>query len=222
MSTKVYGIDVSHHQGTINWQKTASELRRVNGGKNPGFAFLRVGRSNLDGKGGLSLDSQWKNNLAGCEANGVPVGVYWYSYANDRTAAREEARACLAVIRDKQLEYPVWFDQEYNTATKNMTVKQRTDVVKSFCDELENAGYYTGLYCSRNWLTSYVDSTKLKAYDIWVAAYNKTPGKVPLPYGMWQYSSTGTLPGIGTKVDLDIAYKNYPSIIRRAGLNNLR
>ena len=219
MSTKVYGIDVSHHQGTINWQKTASELRRVNGGKNPGFAFLRVGRSNLDGKGGLSLDSQWKNNLAGCEANGVPVGVYWYSYANDRTAAREEARACLAVIRDKQLEYPVWFDQEYNTATKNMTVKQRTDVVKSFCDELENAGYYTGLYCSRNWLTSYVDSTKLKAYDIWVAAYNKTPGKVPLPYGMWQYSSTGTLPGIGTKVDLDIAYKNYPSIIRRAGLN---
>ena len=56
MSTKVYGIDVSHHQGTINWQKTASELRRVNGGKNPGFAFLRVGRSNLDGKGGLSLD----------------------------------------------------------------------------------------------------------------------------------------------------------------------
>ena len=205
------GCDVSKWQSEVDW-KRLKESGQVS------FVILRAGL----GRFSSQEDDRFRANYAGCRAVALPVGVYWYSYANDRTAAREEARACLAVIRDKQLEYPVWFDQEYNAATKNMTVKQRTDVVKSFCDELENAGYYTGLYCSRNWLTSYVDSTKLKAYDIWVAAYTKTPGNVPLPYGMWQYSSTGTLPGIGTNVDLDIAYKNYPSIIRRAGLNNLR
>ena len=96
MSTKVYGIDVSYHQGAIDWKKTASELRRVNGGKNSGFAFLRVGRSNLDGKGGLSLDSQWANNLAGCKANGVPVGVYWYCYDESVAAVMQTASMGMA------------------------------------------------------------------------------------------------------------------------------
>ena len=113
MNTKVYGIDVSYHQGVIDWQKTASELRRVNGGKNPGFAFLRVGRSNLDGKGGLSLDSQWKNNLAGCEANGVPVGVYWYCYDESVAAVMQTAHDVVDQLKGHKFDYPIVFDMEY-------------------------------------------------------------------------------------------------------------
>lgn len=74
---KIYGIDVSHHQGTINWKQTASELRRVNGGTSPGFAILRVGYSARHGKGGLWMDSQWTKNVEGCEAYGVPMGVLY-------------------------------------------------------------------------------------------------------------------------------------------------
>lgn len=103
-----------------------------------------------------------------------------------------------------------------------MTVQQRTNVVKTFCEALEKAGYYTGLYCSRNWLINNLDSSQLKAYDLWITSYTKTPGKLPLPYGMWQYSSTGSIPGINGNVDLDIAYKDYPAIIHRAGLNQLK
>ena len=113
MSTKVYGIDVSYHQGVIDWKKTASELRRVNGGKNSGFAFLRVGRSNLDGKGGLSLDSQWKNNLAGCEANGVPVGVYWYCYDESVAAVMQTAHDVVDQLKGHKFDYPIVFDMEY-------------------------------------------------------------------------------------------------------------
>ena len=71
----IYGIDVSHHQGAINWERTASELRRVNGGSNPGFAILRVGYSARHGKGGLYMDNQFLANVAGCEKYGVPMGV---------------------------------------------------------------------------------------------------------------------------------------------------
>ncbi len=204
------GCDVSRWQGTIDWQQV----------KNSGAVSFVILRAGL-GRSSSEIDPTFDTNYAGCQAAGLPVGAYWYSYATDAASAQAEAQTCLAAIRGKKLEYPVWFDQEYNPATKNMTVQQRTDVVKTFCNALEKAGYYTGLYCSRNWLTNDVDSSQLKAYDIWVASYTKTPGTVPLPYGMWQYSSTGRLPGIGSNVDLDIAYKDYPAIIRRAGLNQL-
>ena len=84
---KTYGIDVSHHQGKINWASTARELRRVNGGTSPGFAILRVGYSARHGKGGLILDKQWTANVAGCETNGVPMGAYFYSYDTSAEAA---------------------------------------------------------------------------------------------------------------------------------------
>ena len=128
---------------------------------------------------------------------------------------------CLEAIQGKTFEYPVWFDQEYEPGIKALTSQERTNIVRSFCSTLEEAGYYTGLYCSRDWLQNYLIADKLKAYDVWVAAYGSTPGAVPLPYGMWQYSSTGSISGISGNVDLDVAYKDYPSIMKKAGLNGL-
>lgn len=201
------GIDVSKWQGRIDWAKVkASGVQ---------FAIIRAGY----GREVSQRDAYFEANYAGAKAAGLPVGAYWYSYATTTEGARAEARACLEVIRGKSFEFPVWFDQEYEPAIKALTKQQRTDIVKAFCATLEAAGYYTGLYCSRDWLQNWLYPVQLKAYDIWVAAYGSSPGKVPLPYGMWQRSSSGKVAGISGNVDLDIAYKDYPAIIKRAGLN---
>lgn len=204
---EVKGIDVSKHQGEIDWQKV----------KDSGveFAILRAGY----GREISQVDPCFEKNYAACKAVGLPVGAYWYSYATDPYGALKEAHTCLKALQGKCFEYPVWFDQEYEPGIKALTSQQRTDLVRVFCAELEEQGYYTGLYCSRDWLEHWVLPDQLKALDIWVAAYGSTPGNVPLPYGIWQYSGTGQVPGIAGPVDLDTAYKDYPAIIRRAGLN---
>ena len=122
------GCDVSKWQGRVNWQQ-------VKASGQVSFVILRAGL----GRSGDVVDPTFGTNYAGCQSVGLPVGAYWYSYASDTASAQAEARACLAAIRGKKLEYPVWFDQEYNPATKNMTVQQRTNVVKTFCEALEKA-----------------------------------------------------------------------------------
>lgn len=204
------GIDISKYQGTIDWQNVK--------GSGIQFAILRAGY----GREISQKDKTFETNYKGCKAVGMPVGAYWYSYATDVDGAHKEAKTFLEAIKGKSFEYPVWFDQEYEPGIKALTNEQRTEIVKAFCKDLEAAGYYTGLYCSRDWLENYVNADDLKQFDIWVAAYGSTPGNVPLPYGIWQYSSTGKVPGISGNVDLDIAYKNYPSIIQKAKLNGFK
>ena len=207
---EVKGIDVSRYQKEIDWQKVKDSGVQ--------FAIIRAGY----GRELNQVDPFFEKNYAACKAVGLPVGAYWFSYATDPYGALKEAHTCLKVIKGKSFEYPVWFDQEYEIkGIKDLTDQQRTDLVRVFCAELEEQGYYTGLYCSRDWLQNWVIPDQLKALDIWVAAYGKTPGNVPLPYGVWQYSDEGEIPGIPEPVDLDIAYKDYPAIIRRAGLNKL-
>lgn len=203
------GIDVSKWQYGIDWAKVkASGVQ---------FAMIRAGY----GRELSQIDPYFEANYAGCKAAGIPVGAYWYSYATDVAGAHKEAQTFLQAIKGKSFEYPVWFDQEYEDSIKALTKQQRTDIVKAFCSYMEANGYYTGLYCSLDWLKNWVDASQLKAYDVWLAAYVKSVDDSPLPYGIWQYSSKGTVPGISVPVDLDIAYKNYPSIIKSAGLNKL-
>lgn len=205
---EVRGIDVSKWQGTIDWA-------RVKASGSVEFAILRAGYGSLVKQKDKTFDS----NYNACKRLGIPVGAYWYSYATTVTGARREAKAFLKVIEGKTFEYPLWFDQEYEPKIKALTNAQRTEIVKAFCAELEKAGYYTGLYCSRDWLQNYVNCKDLVHLDIWVAAYGSTPGNVPLPYGMWQCSSTGKVNGISGNVDINIAYKNYPAIMKKAHLN---
>lgn len=203
------GIDVSKWQKSIDWAKVkASGVQ---------FAILHAGY----GRELSQIDPYFEVNYAGCKAAGIPVGAFWYSYATDVAGAHKEAQTFLQVIKGKQFEFPVWFDQEYEPKIKALTKQQRTDIVKAFCNDMEANGYYTGLYCSLDWLKNWVDASQLKSYDVWLAAYVKSVDDAPLPYGIWQYSNKGTVPGISQLVDLDIAYKDYPSIIRKAGLNKL-
>ena len=205
--SEMKGIDVSIYQGNVDWERVkASGVQ---------FAILRAGY----GREISQVDDTFEANYAGCKAVGLPVGAYWYSYANSVDRAKQEAKTCLEAIKGKVFEFPVWFDQEYEASIKACSKATRTDMVRAFCAELESAGYYTGIYCSRDWLNNWLDYDRLRHLDVWVAAYGSSPGNVALSYGMWQHSSTGHVDGISGDVDLDVAYKNYPTVIRNAGLN---
>ena len=205
-----YGIDVSKHQGAIDWPQTAAALRQANGGQDPGFAILRAGYGNTPAQ----KDAQFEANYQGARGAGVPVGAYWYSYALGPEDAVQEARACLQVLAGRPLTYPVWYDLEYEPALLRQDNAGRTACCKAFCAELQRAGYKTGLYCSRDYLNNRLDSRELAGYDLWVAAYTgaDSPGQVALPYAMWQYSSANPLglPGFGAHLDCNICYVPYP------------
>lgn len=217
---KIYGIDVSHHQGAINWQRTASELRRVNGGSNPGFALLRVGYSARHGKGGLYTDGQFLANVQGCEKYGVPMGVYFYCYDTSPAAARITAQQVVKMLSGHKFAYPIYYDVEYEKYHLNCGKAQNTAIIKAALEVLEAAGYYAAVYCSRDFFLNYTNLSALSGFDKWEAAYTATD-TAAVQNGLWQYSSKNALKiaGFGNSLDCDVSYKNYPAIMRQAGLN---
>ena len=150
---------------------------------------------------------------------GIQYGVYWYSYASTPAEARQEARCCLAAIKDKHLCLPVAYDIEYEPCILRLTNAQRTALVEAFLGEIEAAGYYGILYASCNFIRNRLDYKALSKYDIWVAQYGSTC-TCPLPYGIWQYSSRNALgvPGYGTSLDCNRVYKDYEQLMIQAGL----
>jgi len=202
------GIDVSKHNGKIDWAKVkASGIE---------FAMIRAGY------GTSNVDDQFKRNISECNRLGIPCGVYWFSYAYTEAMAKKEALACLAAIKPYKVSYPVAFDFEYDSV--NYAAKKGTRVNKelaskvahAFCKVVEGAGYYVLNYANQDFLTNYFDASVRKAYDLWLAKWPKTPNlKSPPDCGMWQYSSTGSVPGINGNVDLNAAYKDYESIIAK-------
>lgn len=226
---KVYGIDVSHHQGTINWEKVASELHRVNGGSNPGFAILRAGYSARHGKGGLYTDGQILNNIKGCEKYGIPMGIYFYSYDTNVDASKITATQVVNLIKGHKFDYPIYLDMEYEPFNKGTDGSGRTRaqvkddntaIIKAGMEVFEKAGYYAAIYCSRDFFLNYTNLNNLKDFDKWEAAYTSTD-TTAVANGLWQYSSKNALgiAGFGKSLDCDVSYRDYPSIIKKAGLN---
>lgn len=217
---KIYGIDVSHHQGAINWQRTASELRRVNGGTSPGFAILRVGYSARHGKGGLYMDGQFLNSLAACEKYGVPVGVYFYCYDTSPAAARITAQQVVKMLSGHKFAYPIYYDVEYEKYNLNCGKAQNTAIIKAALETLEAGGYYAAVYCSRDFFVNQTNLSGLANFDKWEAAYTKTD-TATVQNGLWQYSSKNALgiAGFGNSLDCDVCYRDYPAIMEKNGLN---
>ena len=116
-----------------------------------------------------------------------------------------------------KLEYPVCFNIEDREMLK-LSNKQRTDIVKAFCSEIEKAGYYAMFYCNLNWLNNYLYKDELLSkYNLWSAQWSIT--KPSCSCGIWQYSSTGKIDGISGNVDLNVSYKDYANIMKTKGLN---
>lgn len=201
------GIDVSYAQGNIDWSKAKGEIS---------FAILRAGYGNAMAYPS-QIDNTFERNYKGCKSAGIPCGVYWYSYAGSIEAARQEAKSCLSVIKGKKFEYPIFFDLE--EASQFARGRAFCDsIVKAFCEEIEKAGYYAGLYMSRSPLQSYISDSVAKKYALWIAEYN-SKCNYNGDYAMWQYSSTGRINGISGNVDMDYCYKDFPTIIKKGGYN---
>jgi len=203
MYKKAEGIDVSYAQGQIDWKAV----------KDSGvdFAIIRAGFGNAD-KYPYQVDTWFKYNIEEAQKVGMDVGVYWYSYATDAQGAYDEAVSCYNVIKDYDLQYPVYFDIE-DPSQKHLSTYDTSVLIETFCSEIRSRGYYAGLYSYANLLTTKVYKEVLDKYDIWVAHYGVNVPSYSKEYGMWQYSSTGSISGIDHAVDLDHCYINYPYII---------
>ena len=205
----VNGIDVSKWQGsgTDFWQVKTAGID---------FAIIRAGLGRLASQKDPCFEQNYKKAVAA----GLKVGAYWYSYANSADDAVREAKACLEVIKGKKFDYPIYFDLE-NKWQFLLGKKFCSKLVEAFCSTLENAGYFAGLYMSRWYLQNYITPEVARRYAVWVADYN-SKCKYNGAYGIWQYSSKGSIAGVKGDVDLDIAYIDYPKIIRREGLNGFK
>lgn len=205
------GIDVSHNNEAINWARVRQ------GGIE--FAVIRAG---FGWDNDNQIDKQLENNIAGCCANGIPFGFYHYSYAEKPEDAVREAKWFLKVIRGVRPEYPVAFDFEEPTQLKYSLEKQLS-IIEAFMDTVEKAGYYVMLYMSASPLTRLYNYAPdvIGKYDAWAAQWKAEKPSYPGSCGIWQYDVTGAgeVPGVSTRCDVNYAYKDYPAIIKAAGLN---
>lgn len=194
------GIDVSKHQGSIDWNLVAQDGVE--------FAFIRVGNRGYGESGKLMEDDCFEDNIKGALAAGIKVGVYFYSQAVNETEVLEEASFVLEKIAPYQVECPVVFDVEKVSAggrMNNITVEERTHLTKVFCDTIKNAGYRPMIYHNTEMGALMLDLGQLEEYDKWFAAYTDTL-YYPYEYKIWQYSATGRVPGIQKDVDLNISF----------------
>lgn len=199
-SKGIKGIDVSKWQGDINWNNVKSD--------GIDYAIIRAGY----GKLASQKDPKFDANMVNAQKAGLKRGVYWYSYATTVEEAYQEAEACYAVIKDYNFEYPLCFDIEED-AQRNLSTATVSAIIDAFCSTMSQKGYYVSIYSYASFLNTKVYSNVLKKYDVWVAHFNVSAPNYSLPYGIWQYSSTGSVKGINGNVDMDYSYKDYPTII---------
>ena len=181
--------------------------------ENIDFAILRAGYGRLASQ----KDERFEQNYSGAKAAGVPVGAYWYSYAMSEDEARLEADVFLSVIKGKQFEFPVYYDVEEKKQF-DLGKEKVSAIMRAFLERVEAAGYFVGLYGSASSLTTHTADDIKSRYTIWLAHWvNQT--SYGGAYGIWQHSEKGRVDGINGNVDLDIGYKDFPTIIKGKGLN---
>ena len=198
-------IDVSKHQGAIDWAKVAPNVDGV---------IIRCGYRGY-GTGKIVTDERWEDNIKGAVAAGIPrIGVYFYSQAVNAAEGREEAEYVLQLIRPYggKINYPVYWDTEKtddypNGRADSISKRARTDAGKAFCETVEAAGYVPGVYASLSYFDEGLYPEELRQYTWWVAAYRST--RPELATDAWQYTSSGSHPGISGRVDKNYFYTDF-------------
>lgn len=203
---KLKGIDVSEHQGVINWDQVKGQID---------FAILRVGY----GDNATSQDdAQFKRNMEECTRLGIPIGVYIYSYAVTIAQAKSEAEHVLRLIKGYKLDYPVYLDLEDDGTTGTLDNNTIGAIAKTFCDIIEGAGYYVGIYANTYWFNNRLTNSIFDKWDKWVAEYNSNCNYNG-DHSIWQFTDSCTFNGINGLVDTNYCYVDYVNLIRNIGLN---
>lgn len=197
------GIDVSEWQGDIDFAKVKG---------NADFVVIRAGYGNEISQ----EDKKYQRNYEGFRAQGIPIGAYWYSYAISADDARKEAQVCLELLKGKKFELPIFYDvleDDHIPMLKQHggISKLINEIVPAFCNELEKAGYFVGVYCNTRGYKNYLNDSVKQRYVQWVADWSGACGYTGEKV-LWQYSSSGTCPGISGNVDKDYAYSDFAEI----------
>ncbi len=209
MSAYTKGIDVSEHNGVIDWEKVKAS--------GVGFAMIRAGY-------GRTVEKQFKRNISECNRIGLPCGVYWFSYALNAVGAANEAKACLEAIAPYKVDLPVAFDLEYDSVKyakkKGVMIGTQlaSDMARAFCRAVRAAGYDAINYANPDYLNRYFDMAVQEEFPLWLAQWpDGAPSldKSPRTCDIWQYSDKGSVPGIGGNVDLDVCYREIVKLTDR-------
>lgn len=203
------GIDVSTYQEKPDWKQLKAEGVE--------FSIIRGGYGDAITYPG-QIDNTFEYNYKGCKDAGIPVGMYWYSYATTTGMAKQEAKACMAACKGKQFELPILYDVE---ETRIFNTGRTNEIIKAWADEMEANGFFVGVYIYRAGLQSYLSERTRTRYAMAVAEYGPQlnyDGEV----GFWQNGSAFRYKGIGggaVNTDHDFMYIDYPSIIKARGKN---
>ena len=198
----VLGIDVSSHQGVIDWEQVASAGIE--------FAFIRLGYRGYSA-GGLNADTNALENLRGAKQAGLKVGAYFFSQAITLAEAREEAAFALSILGDTKLDLPLVFDWEFvsqEARTAEVDARTLTDMTKAFCRDVELMGYESMVYFNSSQATDLLYLKELQEYPWWLAMYDITM-EFPCRADLWQYTNTGSVPGIAGNVDINLLFTDY-------------
>jgi GH25 family lysozyme M1 (1,4-beta-N-acetylmuramidase) len=198
-SDYIKGIDVSTYQGNIDWNAVKNEV---------GFAIIRMGW------GQNGVDDYFETNYNNAKAAGVQIGSYLFSYAKDSAGAEAEANHALSLLQGKQFEWPIYYDIEADALNGDVN-----GMANTFCQILQQNNYFCGIYSSASPLSTEFDGSVLSQYAIWVANYGVDYPSFSGDWGIWQYSSEGSVSGISGNVDMDYAQINYADIIMSKGFN---
>lgn len=194
----VMGIDVSRYQGDIDWQQVKAAGVE--------FVMVRLGNRGI-AEGTLHEDAFAKQNLQGAKAAGLKVGAYFYSQALSVEEAEEEAAFALEILDGFQLDMPLAFDWEQESRTESVDARTLTDCTKAFCAAVEEAGYAPMIYFNSFQAKQLLHLRELQDIPWWLAMYDVTM-EFPYRMDMWQYSCTGTVPGITGSVDLNLLFED--------------
>lgn len=197
------GIDVSEHQGVIDWDSVKSQID---------YAILRCGYGDNTSS---QDDRQFIRNANECVRLGIPFGVYIYSYATSIQQARSEAEHVLRLIKGYKLSYPVYYDLEDSDTTGQCSNSFIGNMAETFADIIQSNGYWCGMYASTYWWNSKLTDIRFNNWVKWVAQYasNCTYGG---SYDMWQYASDDRINGVSGNVDVNYCYVDYPSRINES------
>lgn len=206
MSKTYFGIDVSEHNGTINWTEAAKHID---------FAILRVGW--VGNKNNHTLDKKFKENYAAAKKAGVKIGAYVYMYSNSEVHARQGAEWTLQQLKGLSLDLPVYCDME-DSSIAGLGKTRLSNIAKAFNEVIEKGGYWAGLYANRNWFDNYLTKAVAKRFTTWIAHYTSGKDKYKGEYDMWQNSSTGKVAGISGNVDTNYLYRDlFSEIAKKKG-----
>lgn len=208
------GIDVSNvPDGQRNI--TVNDWKKI---KNAGYSFVILKAGGSDD--GYYKDAVFEKNYKNAKSAGLNVGAYYIVGSDCKNSAEGErtAKKFIDILNGKKFEYPVYMDVEH---PESATRKGNTDAAVAFCQTMQKAGYWVGIYAStESGFESKLDDSRLQSYAHWVADYRgKCYYKGKVGIGIWQYSDRGTVPGISGNVDMDLGYVDYPTKIKAKGLN---